>query len=84
MAEEETITVDQLKKQRVIEHMELIVADLQRFQSSQILINTAIQLHDALVLEYNSLYQPKAEPSAAAEPAEGDKPGKKSGKSESH
>jgi len=59
-------SVEQLKKQRVIEHMELAIGDLQRFQSNPIVINTMIQLHDALVGEYNGLFAPKeAEPESA-------------------
>ena len=64
MAEE---TLDQIKKMRVIEHVELAVSDLQKYQSSPIVVNTMIQLHDALVLEYNSLYIEK--PAVEAEGA---------------
>jgi hypothetical protein len=59
-------SVEQLKKQRVIEHVELALADLQRFQSSPIIINSIVQLHDALVLEYNALYM--AAPEETTEP----------------
>jgi hypothetical protein len=64
MAEE---SLEQIKKMRVIEHVEIAVADLQKFQSSPIVVNTMIQLHDALVLEYNSLYVDK--PAVEAEGA---------------
>ena len=65
MAEE---TIDQIKKMRVIEHEELAVTDLQKFQSNPIVVNTMIQLHDALVLEYNSLYTEKPVEAEGAHP----------------
>jgi hypothetical protein len=52
-------SVEQLKKQRVIEHVELAISDLQRYQTNPIVISTMVQLHDALVGEYNALFIPK-------------------------
>jgi|WetSurMetagenome_2_1015567.scaffolds.fasta_scaffold01641_9 hypothetical protein len=62
-------TIDQIKKMRVIEHVELAVSDLQKYQSSPIVVNTMIQLHDALVLEYNSLYTEEKKPAVEDEGA---------------
>lgn len=58
-------SVDQLKKQRIIEHLELAISDLQKFGSNPLIINSMAQLHDVIVLEYNALYA-----SGAAEPEE--------------
>jgi len=70
-------TVDQLKKQRVIEHMEIALADMQKYPSSPIVINTMVQLHDALVIEYNSLYAPPAVEAEGAHPTVTPKKGEK-------
>jgi len=49
-------TVEQLKKKRVIENLELALVDLQRYQSSPIIINTIAQIHDMFAEEYNAVY----------------------------
>jgi len=73
-------SVDQLKKQRVIEHLEFGISDLQKFGSNPLIITTLAQLHDALVIEYNELYAatPVVEaegvhPTVVAAKKEGDK-----------
>ena len=52
-------TVDQLKKQRIIEHLEFGISDLQKYGSNPLIINSMAMLHDSLVLEYNELYAAK-------------------------
>lgn len=55
-------TVEQLKKQRIIEHLEFGITDLQKFGSNPLIINSLAMLHDSLVLEYNEIYAaPKPE-----------------------
>jgi hypothetical protein len=73
-------SVDQLKKQRAIEHIELALADLQRYQSSPIIMNSMVQIHDAMVLEYNELYIPVAEEGGEIPKAYGGKKGEGKGK----
>jgi hypothetical protein len=79
MAEE---TVEQLKKMRIIEHMEFGISDLQKFGSNPLIINSLAQLHDSLVIEYNEMYaapkpveseDPKAHPTVTAGKKEGEK-----------
>jgi hypothetical protein len=52
-------SIDQLKKQRVIEHMEFAISDLQKFGTNPLIINTLAVLHDSMVIEYNELYAVK-------------------------
>jgi hypothetical protein len=52
-------SVDQLKKQRIIEHLEFGITDLQKFGSNPLIINSLAMLHDSLVLEYNEIYAAK-------------------------
>ena len=66
-------TVDQLKKMRLIEHMEIAIQDLYRYQSNKIVIVSMEQLHDALVMEYNSIYAPKPQEPLAEKPLSEDK-----------
>jgi len=73
-------SVDQLKKQRIIEHLEFGISDLQKFGSNPLIINSMAMLHDSLVLEYNELYAAKpveedikAHPTIVAGKKEGDK-----------
>lgn len=73
-------SVDQLKKQRIIEHLEFGISDLQKFGSNPLIINSMAMLHDSLVLEYNELYASKpaeedikAHPTIVAGKKEGDK-----------
>lgn len=82
-------SVDQLKKQRAIEHVELAISDLQRFQSNPIIVNSIVTLHDAMVVEYNSLYAAKPVEDEKAHPTTGlgnkepmKEPGKEQGKAE--
>jgi hypothetical protein len=53
-------SVDQLKKQRIIEHLEFGITDLQKFGSNPLIINSIAMLHDSLVIEYNEMYAVKA------------------------
>ena len=55
-------SVDQLKKQRIIEHLEFGITDLQKFGSNPLIINSIAMLHDSLVIEYNEMYAVKVEP----------------------
>jgi len=77
-------SVDQLKKQRIIEHLEFGISDLQKFGSNPLIINSMAMLHDSLVLEYNELYAAKpveedikAHPTIVAGKKEGEKPQEK-------
>lgn len=52
-------SVDQLKKQRIIEHLEFAITDLQKFGSNPLIINSLAMLHDSMVIEYNETYATK-------------------------
>jgi hypothetical protein len=67
-------TVEMLQKIRVIEHVEVAITDLRRYGTSSKIVNTIIQLHDALANEYNEKFGEKSE--EKPEPAKKMKSGK--------
>lgn len=53
-------TVQQLKDARMIEHLGIALRDLERYNTSPIILQSMIQLQQALINEYNQKYSPES------------------------
>jgi len=63
-------TVESIKKLRAIEHMQVAISELQRYQVSPVIVNSVIAVYESMVSEYNEAYlgQDKVQEHATTNP----------------